>query len=463
MVDTEFLENERVKIWERLTAIEKSVKDNKETIHKGLPEYISEAKEDSRQTSMYRNRTKDSSELASIALSEIEDVSNEIKRFNNSAKSLYSEIQKKIADVNSLHSDINTKNVSITNLVNSLNSIATKYPNISAQVNDLNNYISEGTTAHDRIKLLLESSKKNKDEIQKLLDLISGYPIVNKETGEEDYEPGLKDELEVIYEDIKKKVNDYKKIIEDLVATTEGDSEAQIENWNKKYKILEKEIQALLPNAMSAGLSHAYYEKKNEEKVEIKKHFITFNWSIVGLVAVSLIPFVVSVVQFCQGVTLTDLLLNLPKMASAILPLYLPILWIAYSSDKKVNLSKRLIEEYTHKEVLSKTFEGLSKQAEEMNESDVSSELKTKLLYNLIFTSSENPGKLISDYKTADHPMMDALEKSAKYAKALDRLSNIPGFASMATNMASKIKKINIEASAKVDAVIDSDTEDGES
>jgi hypothetical protein len=62
-----------------------------------------------------------------------------------------------------------------------------------------------------------------------------------------------------------------------------------------------------------------------------------------------------------------------------------------------------LIEEYTHKGVLSKTFEGLATQIEELGDSETSNELRVKLLFNLLHVNSENPGKLISDYKTTDH------------------------------------------------------------
>ena len=108
-------------------------------------------------------------------------------------------------------------------------------------------------------------------------------------------------------------------------------------------------------------------------------------------------------------------------MVSAILPLYLPLLWFAYVANKNLNLSKRLIEEYTHKEVLSKTFEGLSNQISEIENEDISSELKIKLIHNILEVSSENPGKLITDYNKADHPLFDALEKSVQLANAVEQ------------------------------------------
>jgi len=137
-------------------------------------------------------------------------------------------------------------------------------------------------------------------------------------------------------------------------------------------------------------------------------------------------------------------------MVLSILPLYIPIVWLAYSSNKKINLSKRLIEEYTHKEVLSKTFEGLSKQIENIEDKEVSSELKIKLLHNILSVSSENPGKLISDYNTADHPLMDALDKSAKLNDAINVISKIPGLSKLSNILESRANKINQEQEEKI-------------
>jgi len=130
----------------------------------------------------------------------------------------------------------------------------------------------------------------------------------------------------------------------------------------------------------------------------------------------------------------------MPRLVLSILPLYIPVLWIAYSANRKMNLSKRLSEEYSHKEVLSKTFEGLSTQINSITDEKVSYDLRNKLLYNILEVSSENPGKLISDYNKSDHPLMDALDKSVKLATAFERLERIPGFSKLAKVMDKKSK-----------------------
>ena len=109
------------------------------------------------------------------------------------------------------------------------------------------------------------------------------------------------------------------------------------------------------------------------------------------------------------------------------LPLYFPVLWLAWNANKELKLSKRLIEEYTHKEVVSKTYQGLAEQVKNLDKSDVSYQLKERLLYNLISVNSENPGKLISDYNKPDNPLMDILDRSVALATAFDKIKGIPG------------------------------------
>jgi len=156
-----------------------------------------------------------------------------------------------------------------------------------------------------------------------------------------------------------------------------------------------------------------------------------------------------------QGKSLETTILQIPRLVLAILPLYVPILWVAYSTNKKINLSKRLIEEYTHKEVLSKTYEGLSEQISSLDSSKASKDLRTKLLYNILEVSSENPGKLISNYDKSDHPLMDALEKSVQLTNAVDKLDRIPGLSKIATYLDKKTDKILASEGVKAERGIE--------
>ena len=105
--------------------------------------------------------------------------------------------------------------------------------------------------------------------------------------------------------------------------------------------------------------------------------------------------------------------------------------------------------------MLSKTFEGLSEQIKNIENKDTSVDLRNRLLFNLLEVSSENPGKLISDYNKSDHPLMDALDKSVKLANAVEKLAKIPGFSKLAQVLDKKSKNVLGDEEKKVKAGLD--------
>ena len=215
-----------------------------------------------------------------------------------------------------------------------------------------------------------------------------------------------------------------------------------VDKWKNDYSTVLAKIEELLPRALTTGLSAAYYDKKRTEITDYEQHTKNFKRSVYGLVGVSLIPFAVSITRLIQNIPIETVILDIPRVVLAILPLYIPVVWLAYSANKKMNLSKRLIEEYTHKEVLSKTYEGLAKQISSLENDSMAKDLRVKLLFNVLEVSSENPGKLISDYAKSDHPFEEALDKSIKLASAVHKLSNVPGFARIVSVLDKKAKEV---------------------
>lgn len=178
---------------------------------------------------------------------------------------------------------------------------------------------------------------------------------------------------------------------------------------------------------------------------------------------ISLLPFAVNAYRLLfSGDDLIVIIKDTPYLLSAMLPLYIPVLWLAYTTNKSYKLSKRLIEEYTHKGVVSKTFEGLSNQIDELEDKAISEELRVKLLFNIVSVNTENPGKLISNYDKSDHPLMDALDKSAQLADAVTKLSKIPGFSAIAKKLDEKANQIVADKAGKINSVLGSDLETSE-
>ncbi len=204
-----------------------------------------------------------------------------------------------------------------------------------------------------------------------------------------------------------------------------------------------KKIEQLLPNALTTGLSYAYSKKKEDENTHYDKLKEQFNKGIFGLIGVSSLSVAISTYFILTDMPLKDVINILPNIASAIIPLYIPVLWYTFSANKKLNLSKRLIEEYTHKEVLSKTFEGLSNQISNLEENEMSKDLKIKLLFNILQVSTENPGKLISDYKNTDHPISEMLNQQSRLDETIEKVKEFPGIKSLVNLLGdSKLKQL---------------------
>lgn len=445
-----------------LTAIWTKLNQLEEKIQKTASEEQQLASNASRKASEYRNKTEETRKQADLILIELNKLKTEIEAnkqaideaaLNISEKSIQSKSDFEILQTEL--AEIEQKKSELVGYVNELNLFFNDNTNIQEQVENLKNLITNSTESNSKIAQILKNVVSRKTELDDLYYEIIGYEEEDEETGETTQIEGKKDELENAYTELSEKLNLFKKQLNDH-QTSSVNSYAEIKTeWEEKYSSLEAEITSLLPNALTAGLSYAYSSKKENEEKSLVKLEANFTNSILGLVAVSLIPFVAAIAMMIKGDTFHQTILNLPRIILAILPLYIPVLWLAYSANRKMNLSKRLIEEYTHKEVLTKTFEGLSKQIKSIPNEEHSNELRVRLLYNLLNVSSENPGKLISDYNKTDHPIIDAIDKSSKLSDAVDRLEKIPGMKKVAKILETRSEKIMNKQMDKVEEALD--------
>jgi archaellum component FlaC len=314
----------------------------------------------------------------------------------------------------------------------------------------INELQAEAKKANESITALLQHSASRKDKIDQLHSEILGQDV-GGENGEMTHIDGVKDRLETAYSEVSSKLLSMRTDVDSAIrgitqeyehhmALQGQDFSVLVETSTERVKSIEEQLRGLLPGGLAAGLSAAYEKKKDVEVATLSKLEKTFSRAILGMAVVSLIPFAIDVyLVLWQHKELVQVIKDTPIMIGSILPLYFPILWVAHSANKNGKLSKRLIEEYTHKAVLGNTFSGLSNQIETMpHEGTVRNELRMKLLHNILHVSAENPGKLITDYNKSDHPLMEALENSTKLADSIRKLSKIPGFAAVAKKMTEK-------------------------
>lgn len=461
----EYLEDERKKIWKRLLDLEDQLK-------KKTSDYEAEAKISAEISKSYTDDTEKAADAVSQHLSEASSKLEIIREHYNSFEEMFATI-KESAQLSIANSkSIGAIQESVENIAETINDQVQEFqkvldskPILDEKLARLQEIFDKGSDYDTKLGSLHKSINDRKKEIDELYYEIIGY-TEKDEDGEETEVKGRKSELEETYNSLKQNFNETKKeiiswreelvgIYEEFTSEKKDEFSKTISNWKNEYSRALEKIENLLPNALTTGLSYAYSEKKQAEEIENEKHRGSFNNAIFGLVSISLIPFVVSIVSLFQDTSLDEVITRVPRIVLAILPLYLPVLWVAYSANKKMNLAKRLIEEYSHKEVLSKTFEGLSKQIDTINDQGISSDLRIKLLYNILEVNSENPGKLISNYNKSDHPLMDALEKSIKLTNAVDKLSKIPGFSKLASSLEKKSKELLKVESQKAELALE--------
>ena len=412
----------------------------------------------------YAAAANDAGEHIQAALQEIEHYKNSalnelelLKEELTSASTLSENLQGQIGVTQEVYSNFIEKKKSLDSEIESLEEkmeganeyleLAEKLPEAVEQAQSS---LSEAKTLGESIKNTLSHAVSRKSEIDELHKLILGEDIDDAK-GESQHINGIKDELDASYKEltetssnlegsVKNLINDLTDKYKTLLSNRQNEYDALLKTASARYEQINTQITGLLPGAMAEGLSAAYEKKKDSEEISFSKFEKRFTYAIFCLVGVSIIPFTVDIYLLAfKGQELVQVVKDTPSLIVSILPIYFPVLWFAYSTSKKANLSKRLIEEYTHKSVLGKTFSGLSNQIETLqNQGAVKEELRTKLLFNILQVSAENPGKLITDYNKSDHPLMDALEKSSKLSESLEALSKIPGLSAVAKRLSEK-------------------------
>lgn len=451
----EYLEEERRKLWGRLTQLEKDHKELQQLVARKATDDEKEAAQSSRKAAEFRNKVEQRLGEANQFVATIEDHVSfcvnkvaEVRVLENDIILLKDDITKIKENTTETELELLENVQLLEEKIQTFDKFFERYPDLITQLEEVDAHMASIAENVSKSTLTVNQMNKRKQDIDTLYREVFGY-TENNDDGTENRVEGLKDELTESYEQLEEKLEDAFDTIKTLSENSHK-SYADFEKSHKeKYEAITLEIAGLLPNALTAGLSSAFSKKKGDEEKSAESLQSKFTNGIYLLVAVSVLPFFVSAYFLYDQVPLNEVINRLPRLVLAIIPMYVPVLWFTYSANKKLNLSKRLIEEYSHKEVLSKTYEGLSKQITGLNNDEQSLELKYRLLSNFLQVSSENPGKLISNYEASDHPVMEALEQSYKFQIALEKLEGIPGLGKVATMLERKAKR-KMEKKAEV-------------
>ena len=448
MVDINYLDDERKKLWEKLLEQEKIIKDLQEVIKTStktfsdelkelqtpLSQDVKDVKQASKDAAFFKNRAKERKEEidkyftdVQTNLVKMQELTNENIESKKSINAQLKAIEQKEKNLLTIQNNLQNTNTELQPLITNIKNSTTILNEITTLRNSVKEKQTEVLSTQQEIESLFELSSKQKVEITKVRNQITGYVKKNSETGEETKIDGLKQELEQTFDELSETFNNTKSEIEEYQIDKTGEIDNFISDMKKKYNDLIAQIESLLPQAMTAGLSSAYQAKRESEEQEMQSAYKAFKSAIKWMVFISLVPISLTCYMFFGlNYEIQTIINDTPKIMSAVLALYAPVFWLAYSANKRMNLSKRLIEEYTYKESLSKTFEGLSKQIENIEDEKIAKDLKSRLLYSVVSMNSQNPGKLIKGYNKPDHPIMDIVNNSVKLTEFIQNLAQMP-------------------------------------
>lgn len=390
MVNIEYLNNERELLWKEITQIKDeklpNINQKISELTKSLPDDISDLKSYKQSIAHLKSAFKEYKET-------FKDITEKCTLASENAKNIIT-TYKEISQVKKELDDINQ-----TIVKNAFTIKETLEQNL-----DLPSKIKATLEEMDNWDASYQSSIKKSHEIKQLYAQIFGIDI-NK-NGEKIHEDGLIDELNIAYDDLSTK-------LKTLEQETKLKHDNLIQEWDDKYIKLQSKIEGLLPGAMSTGLAHAYKDKREMEEKEQKNTLRSFYIAISGLCIVSILPITLnwsilkSVFQ-----TETDVLQSIKNMGNLIwsmLPIYAPLLWLAIYTNRRLNLSKKIIEEYSYKEAVAKTYQGLSGAIQKIENDEVSKKVQERLLGITLDSAADNPSKYITNYDKCDNPIMEVL------------------------------------------------------
>lgn len=443
-----YLNEEREKTWERIARLENNIDKLNQNIQEALDLAKSKISVDEANAktalvnaTAYAETAKNKSQEITQLLEEINPIIDSYK----TNKTLLENSIKKAEEIDEKHDEfmenataISAEQIKIQSVQSQVNSALTNAQNSETQIKSLE---TSSTTSFNKINDLLSKSTELKTEISDLYDEVFGY-----ETNAGEHEEGLKEELDKTYNEL----SDNMKMLSDNFVQLKKEKEEEfndvISEAIKKHDAIVAEIKSHLPDGVAAGLAGAFHEKKETETQTMEKDYKKFDHLLKWMIGVAILPFLVYIIWLFNGKSLDEIIKTIPNMTFAVLPLYAPLVWLGIHLNKKINLSKKLIEEYAYKEAISKAVTGVSEQIKSLKDDEASQEIYENLIRFVISASADNPGKYITEYNKCDNPVVEMLSDPKKFEKLLEKTPGmLDAGLSLLNSYKEKDNKINVE------------------
>lgn len=219
-----------------------------------------------------------------------------------------------------------------------------------------------------------------------------------------------------------------RKTAEESTALLKGlaDKSTKVETHIAEYekRLAELELQCanqletitdLLPGATSAGLAHAFDDRR---KTFLKPHN-RWQWlfvgSLVALMVVAIHGFLALYHSGPEGTATVPTFDAVLRMWLSRLPVVAALVWLALHASREAALAKRLEEDYGYKSAIASSFLGFHKQMAEIGSTSESNKPLAKLCGDTLTTIASPPGRIYEKHKLTITPA-DQFTDAAKAA-----------------------------------------------
>lgn len=268
---------------------------------------------------------------------------------------------------------------------------------------------SENESIKQQIHELNQEMLANQAKMQKFIaDYITGSVTTKTEAGVE---------KEVKTKSKKELVDDLHKSFEGHIASEKEKVADYIKAFDDYKSAKQAEIEDLLKSATNASLASAFETFRTQTESLKNKTERYFFFSIIALVTAIILPYVPYFKEwmFTSDNIYIELLRRVLFTG--------PFVWLAYYLAKKTNQYFRLEQEYAHKAVVSRSFEGYKSQVLELyKDNPASQEMLQKLLGGSIDTIAKNPAEVLDNVKESSHPLEGIKENLSGLIDPLSKL-----------------------------------------
>lgn len=164
-------------------------------------------------------------------------------------------------------------------------------------------------------------------------------------------------------------------------------------------------IVGLLPGATSAGLAHAFHERRQS----FLKPGLTWQWvfvSSVGLLVLLALSGLAHVYKSATPLTYDELF----RLWLARLPIAISLIWLALYASKEAALAKRLEEDYGYKAAIAASFQGFHRQMSELAEAAGPNTPLSILCTDTLATIASPPGRIYDKPHVAITPASESVQ-----------------------------------------------------